>query len=49
MENHLREDLSIKKKEDYMNLCLGRCVDKILDDKSIIILYYLDLMTKRKR
>ncbi|CAD8078734.1 unnamed protein product [Paramecium sonneborni] len=41
LENHLREDLLIKKSKDYLNVCLDKQVDKILDDKN--------LMSKRKR
>ncbi|CAD8156681.1 unnamed protein product [Paramecium octaurelia] len=41
LENHLREDLLIKKQKDYLNLRLDKHVDKILDDKN--------LMSKRKR
>ncbi|CAD8168901.1 unnamed protein product [Paramecium octaurelia] len=41
LENHLRDDLQIKKQKDYLNLCLDKQVDRILDDKN--------LMSKRKR
>ncbi|CAD8073689.1 unnamed protein product [Paramecium sonneborni] len=41
LENHLREDLQIKKQKDYLNICLNKQVDKIIDDKN--------LMSKRKR
>ncbi|CAD8071532.1 unnamed protein product [Paramecium primaurelia] len=41
LENHLRDDLQIKNQKDYLNICLDKQIDKILDDK--------DLMSKRKR
>ncbi|CAK72019.1 unnamed protein product (macronuclear) [Paramecium tetraurelia] len=41
LENHLREDLLIKKQKDYLNLRLDKHVERILDDKN--------LMSKRKR
>ncbi|CAK65096.1 unnamed protein product (macronuclear) [Paramecium tetraurelia] len=41
LEQHIREDLQIQKKNDYLNNYLNKQVEKILDDKN--------LMTKRKR
>ncbi|CAD8202543.1 unnamed protein product [Paramecium pentaurelia] len=41
LEQHIREDLQIQKKNDYLNHYLNKQVEKILDDKN--------LMTKRRR